>query len=212
MKSIRSPLAVRLRQLQILAPIAGIIAFLVLYAIAALNYPGGIKTDPTTVGFSLTRNYWCDLLDATAYNGQPNPARPIGIVATLLLSVAFSVLFWQLPAFLGANERNRLMRWVGIGGLMAGACIFTPWHGQALALGGVLLGIALLILMYELWRVGLKRVFWAGIGCLAIGGLCYFMYYTSWQLSALALTQKFSFLAFFVWVSWINWVFYRSHR
>jgi hypothetical protein len=197
------------RTLFSLVPLSGILTFIILYAIAASRYPGGTKYDPATTGFSMRDNYWCDLLDPTAYNGQPNPARPVGVTATLLLAFCLSMFFYQLPVWLGySSTRLEVIRYAGTIGLWAGACIFTSWHGPALAIGGLLTGSALLLFLVELQNMGFRTAFWAGVACIALGGLCYFMYYSLWQIRWLPILQKLTFLAFFVWIGWLNWMFF----
>eukprot|EP01041_Mallomonas_annulata_P035984 gene35984-59008_t len=44
-------------------------------------------------GFSWVHNFWCNLLNETAINGEKNSARPIALVAMLVLSASLS-LFW----------------------------------------------------------------------------------------------------------------------
>ena len=59
----------------LLLPYAGMAIFVILYVIAALEYPGGSYAEPNVEGFSFWHNYLCDLLDKRAINGSINTAR-----------------------------------------------------------------------------------------------------------------------------------------
>jgi len=72
-----------------LAPIIGILLFTLCYLVAALLYPGGSQANKTSIGFTWINNYWCNLLNDTAMNGQPNPARPMAIAGMFFYASRF---------------------------------------------------------------------------------------------------------------------------
>ena len=85
-------------------PIAGIFLFFVLYIFAASKYPGGSQADDFSIGFDWFHNYWCDLMKEVAYNESKNPARPIAIAATFLLSFSISLFSIQFPKYLPVSN------------------------------------------------------------------------------------------------------------
>jgi hypothetical protein len=87
-------LRLMLRSWQWAFPIASVLSFVGLYAVAAALYPGGTRIDPTRVGFSLAENYWCDLLDVVTYGRHQNCARPVAIAAMAVLCSGLAVLWW----------------------------------------------------------------------------------------------------------------------
>lgn len=50
------------------------ISFLILTTIAMLVYPGGIESDPTTVGYLFFTNFFSDLGRIIAFSGTSNLA------------------------------------------------------------------------------------------------------------------------------------------
>lgn len=68
-----------------LAPILGVIIFVILYIIATLLYPGGSQIEKNAIGFSWVNNYWCNLLNESATNGQPNSAKPVAMAGMFIL-------------------------------------------------------------------------------------------------------------------------------
>ena len=73
------------KSIWVLTPIFGTIVFVVLYIVATLLYPGGSQVDKNSIGFSWTNNYWCNLLNDNAINGQHNPAKPIAMTGMFVL-------------------------------------------------------------------------------------------------------------------------------
>lgn len=125
-----------------------LLTFVVAMALAAALYPGGSWTSRDAEGFSLARNFWCDLLRSRAINGADNGA------GKLLASVAFTALgvglwpFWWLAAAVLPGERRAAVARMGMlsaASLAAMALLpsddYPLLHGLV-ALGGGLLGVA----------------------------------------------------------------------
>ena len=83
------------KKLLLLTPIFGTVLFVILYFIATLFYPGGSQIDKNSIGFSWLNNYWCNLLNEQAINGQFNSAKPIAMTAIFILCLTL-ILFWFL--------------------------------------------------------------------------------------------------------------------
>jgi len=117
-------------------------------AAAAALYPGGSWSDRSLPGFSLWRNFWCDLLRSQAINGADNAA------SRRLSGLAFSALaaalwcFWRPASALawrGAHPAGLL--WLGrastlalVGMAVLPSDAYPVLHG-AVALAGAGLGI-----------------------------------------------------------------------
>lgn len=82
----------------VLVPVLGSVLFIILYIIAAFLYPGGSLSGKTAVYYNWTENYWCNLLDDKAINGQVNSAKPVAMVAMLILCGSLSVFWILFPA------------------------------------------------------------------------------------------------------------------
>jgi hypothetical protein len=78
------------RDMGLLAPLFGTIVFVCLYLLAAAYYPGGSQADPNAKGFSWLNNYWCNLLNENAMNGQHNSARPMAVTAMAVLGLTLA--------------------------------------------------------------------------------------------------------------------------
>src|SRR5829696_8591889 len=80
---------------QLLWPLAGIMLFVILYIFAAILYPGGSQADKRSIGFSWLNNYWCNLVNEKAINGQVNIAQPLAIFAMFILGLSLAVFWYQ---------------------------------------------------------------------------------------------------------------------
>lgn len=93
-----------LKKIHILVPVFGISLFAVLYFIATQYYPGGSQADVKSIGFSWQHNYWCNLLNENAMNGQANPARPIAISAMIILCFSLTYFWFNLPIWIQSSN------------------------------------------------------------------------------------------------------------
>lgn len=114
---------------------------------AMAAYPGGSWTARDASGFSLARNFWCDLLRSHAINGAAN-AR-----GKLLSSLAFAALgvslwpYWWVAASVLPEARRRLVSRLGTASAFCLAAMtllpsdrFAIAHG-AVALAGGMIGM-----------------------------------------------------------------------
>ena len=101
-----------------LAVWVALLVFPALMACAIRQYPGGSWTDRGAIGYSVTTNFWSDLLRTTALNGQPNPGAPCAQAAMVSLSVSLPCFFLLVSAIL--RTQHRLGTWVRSLGIFAG--------------------------------------------------------------------------------------------
>jgi hypothetical protein len=188
-----------------LIPTFGIVSFMMLYIIAASQYSGGSKWDKQTIGFNWLKNYWCDLFDVVAYNGQQNPARPIAIFAMFVLSCSFGLLWCFVSKYLAMNNlKRKVMNVASILSMLISVFLFTSFHEEVINFGGLFGGIALTLTFIALRKNQENRLFYLGIVCLLLSCINYFIYQTGIALQYLALTQKITFLIFFIWGILLN--------
>ncbi len=182
-------------------PAFSVVVFTGLYALAAWLYPGGTKSDPNRVGFSLADNYWCDLLDGTTYGGRPSPSRPIALAAMIVLCAGLSVLWWTVPAlFQGARRRGRLVRSAGLASAIVTPLVATPLHDWAIDAAGLLGVVAFGATMSAMSNHGgrASRVLAAVALLLAVAN--FIVWQTGAGLVILPLIQKVAFTSFLLWV------------
>jgi hypothetical protein len=121
--------------------------FATLMTLAVASYPGGSWTSPAGAGFSLVRNFWCDLLRSQAINGADNaPSKLFASLAFAALGVGMGPYWWIAACLLEGPGRRRVARL----GVASAACLgamallpsdrFPIGHG-VVALGGALLGM-----------------------------------------------------------------------
>jgi hypothetical protein len=85
--------------------------FLVAMSIAIASYPGGSWTVPTARGFSLVRNFWCDLLRSQAINGADNASsKLLASLAFAALGVGLGPYWWVAASLLGQAGGRRVLR------------------------------------------------------------------------------------------------------
>jgi hypothetical protein len=74
----------------VLTPLFGAFLFVFLYFVATLFYPGGSQADKKSIGFSRTDNYWCNLLNENAMNGEHNSAKPLALISMFILCLTLA--------------------------------------------------------------------------------------------------------------------------
>lgn len=94
--------------------------------------------------------------------------------------------------------------------MLIAAFLFTSYHEAVINCSGLLGGVALTLTFTALYKAGYTRLFIIGCLCLAFSCFNYFIYETGILLYLLAVTQKITFLLFFIWAGWINMTLYRK--
>jgi hypothetical protein len=187
----------------ILTPLFGIILFLVLYVTATKYYPGGSQADHYAAGFSWINNYWCNLLNENAINGQANHARPIAMLASGILAASL-VIFWIIfSMYSGFSPVSRMIiQASGIISMVLVMFLFSSYHDMVVNLATAAGLVPLTATFIGLYRLRWKMLFWMGLLSLVLVALNSVLYYGD-MLRFLPLVQKFSFLYFLCWFCFI---------
>lgn len=195
-----------LKQFWILIPIFGTILFATLYLISTLYYPGGSQLDKNTVGFSWINNYWCNLLNDDAINGQKNTAQPIALTAMFILSLTLSFFWWQFPKYTNLSKNYKLS--IQICGVLAMAIsffLFTKFnHDLIVNLASFFGFIAIIGVFIGLYKNGWKMLFYWGLLNIILVVLNNLLYYNKELILYLPLVQKITFVTFLIWVCCID--------
>ena len=186
---------------RIILPVWGTLLYIILYLIAAGLYPGGSDIDKTSRGFSWLHNYWCELMASVAQNGEANRARVIAITAMFVLAISLGLFWYYVPLLFSGNRKGSLiMRYCGIGSMMALPLFFTGNHDLTINIAGVLGCTAIIILLVNLFYYRYFFAFGMGIACLLLCGLNNYVYYYHVQwMYYLPVIQKISFAVFLAW-------------
>ncbi len=193
-------------------PVWGIIIFIILYILAASLYPGGSDVNKTAAGFSWKYNYWCELLATESQNGQPNTARPVAIIAMVVLAISLIIFWYNIPGLFSSRRiYSGLIRYSGISSMLVFPVLLTGFHDMVINLAALLGSIAIIILIVNLHRHKMYFLFYFGIICLLLCGGNNYVYYTAHLLHYLPVIQKFSFLIFLLWFTLLNIKLYRKN-
>lgn len=187
-------------------PIIGIISFIGLYIYSATLYPGGSQADTNSTGFSWVNNYWCNLMNETAINGESNLARPFAISATIILSISLIIFFYN---FTETFSLSRIWKWTikvsGSLSMIFAIFIFTEYHNQVTTISSILGLIAVIGIMQDIYHS--QKLFFkiTGVCCIFLLILNNFIYYSEIYLEALPLIQKITLTLVLAWIGALNY-------
>ncbi|HEX6271849.1 MAG TPA: hypothetical protein VFZ53_02360, partial [Polyangiaceae bacterium] len=169
-----------------------VVLFMALYALGALLYPGG---------FSVVRNYFCDLLHPIAPSGVPNPGRDFALAAMVLI-VPTLALFWHVVVALFPEERVYVLvtRIAGSVSALATLLLLTPFHDAAVEIGGGFGLVAFAAVLFALPRARHGLLFAGGVSAALVSSACFFVWRTGVAGGALAPLQKLAFALFLGWI------------
>ena len=186
----------------ILLPVIGCVLFIILYIVAALLYPGGSETDKTSVGYNWTENYWCNLLNRSAINGQINTAKPVAMTAMIILCISLSFFWIRFPILVHLKKYHRLI--IQIGGtasMIAAFLLLTNIdHDLAVNFSSLLGFVAMLGVLVALYLLKWNKLFAFGLFNLLLIALNNYLYYIISDLTYLPIVQKLTFLSFLFWI------------
>jgi len=209
----------RSKNIWILTPLVGSLLFIILYIIAALLYPGGSAIDKSAIGYSWTDNYWCNLLNEKAINGQNNIARPVAVTAMFILGLSLFIFWILFPVFIKLGKYHRFLIQVSGAVSMLTSFLLLTRIDHDLAVNtssafGLIAMTGTLIALYQLKcpperhsRSG-KWLFAMGLFDLLLVALNNYLYHSS-EMMYLPIVQKISFLSFLIWFSFISITLYQ---
>lgn len=208
----QSKMTDKAKSIWVLTPILGTIIFIVLYFIATLLYPGGSQIDKNSVGFSWTDNYWCNLLNENAINGQPNPAKPIAMTGMFVLCLTL-VFFWFLfTKYINLPKKLKLI--IQISGTVAMAIasfLFTKINHDLVtnlaSTFGIIATVGTFIGLYKARWFSLLMLGFLNIILVALNN---YVYYTRELIIFLPVIQKISFATFLIWLCCMDIKLYRE--
>lgn len=196
---------------QSIIPIAGIIAFVSLYILASLQYPGGSQANPQSKGFSWMDNYFCNLLNQTAINGQANQGQPFALASLVVLALSLALFWWNFPNYLPLNKfQTKIIRTTGVSSMVIACLLFTNYNHDVITNTASLFGlIAILTSMWVLYQNKQMAIFVFGLFNLLLVVLNNWLYYDPILIKYLPLVQKISFVSVLIWIICINinWFF-----
>lgn len=199
----------KVENIWLLVPLIGTLVFLILYIVGSLLYPGGSQMDKHAKGFSWMNNYWCNLLDLYAINGQYNPARPIAMIGMFVLCITIAFFWYLFPKRIEYDKNNKLViQFSGSLSMSVAMFVFTEMHDTIINAAG-LLGIIAIIGSL----VGLYKIKWYGLvifGSINLGLLFLnnYVYHIKTLIVYLPMIQKITFISYLIWICIIDIKFF----
>lgn len=194
----------------LLIPLAGMGIFVVLYVLAAINYPGGSWMALDQEGFSFWNNYLCDLLDFYAINGDLNPARFFARGSLAVLCVSLILLWYYLPGLFSNKSVNLIVMWLaGILALAITMSLTSGTHDITVRIAGFFGVIAFISCFVELYKAKYFSLLILGIICLLIFLGNYYIYETGTMIRSLPVIQKVTFICYILWFAFLDISYYK---
>lgn len=186
-------------------PTFGILTFIGLFFYSASLYPGGSQADINAVGFDWMNNYWCNLMRENALNGQENPARPIALIAMVILCVSVTIDYFYFAFFFEKNRVSKLILKVsGTLSTVAAVFIFTKYHDLMTTLLSIFGGIGLIVMIRALHKNKMTFYKLSGIFCVILVGMNNLFYYNENLIAYNPIVQKITFIAILAWIIGLN--------
>ena len=173
----------------------------ILYIYSSSLYPGGSQANVASLGYDWVHNYWCDLMNETAGNGQPNPASPYAVPALIILCLSIMIVFVNFGTKFAKSKIWR--RIIQIGGVLAMSCaclIFTPLHNFMIGLASFLGLFVAIGIIKELYQSEMTFYKISGVVCVVLLALNNYIYYSRQWIEVLPLLQKITIGLVIVWL------------
>jgi hypothetical protein len=181
--------------------------------VAALQYPGGSANDPNYQGYSVFNNFLCDLMHPITESGAINPARPMAILAHMVLSLTMVCFFYILPETLDIESKNAsLIRWFGMITMSVFFFMYTQYHDLIVIFTGLFGTIALVPFFIELGKHSMRGITIISYTCLALSIIVYISYNTKIGIYYLPFIQKITFAFDAAWVIWVSLIVMKKRQ
>jgi len=179
--------------------------FFVLSFVAILLYPGGTQIDPNTAGFSWQHNYWCELLNSQAANGQPNPGMPFAAIGMCFLGISMSAFFYSLPVYCPTTKgQQMIVRFCSLIASTFACLLFTGYHHVMLLGFSIFTFLTILTALIILAEARQYPGFSAGITVFIMIQGSNLIYYLNWHKEILPWFQKLTIFLTAFWVVWLS--------
>lgn len=205
-----NPSEPKTKRFWILAPLIGSLIFIVLYVVAAMLYPGGSQADTHSKGFSWMHNYWCNLLNEKALNGESNGARIVAMIGMAILVISL-LIFWNLSAeLLLSKVARRLLQLSGFLSMAVLPFLSSAYHDTIINLSGFFGLVAMTLVYAGVYKKGWNRLFLFGIFNFVLIAINNYIYYINGSLYYLPLVQKITFLSCLFWICLVDVKLYKQ--
>ncbi len=186
-------------------PLVGILLFLILFLHSSTLYPGGSQADANSVGYDWINNYWCNLMNEIAMNGESNPARPFAISGMIILCGSLFLFFNQFAAKMITSKPQKLIvKGCALGSMVSAALMFTEFHDILTMLSSLFGFVVIVAILRYLFLSDLKFYKITAILILALLAVNNYIYYTKQFIEVLPVLQKVSIGVVLFWIIGMN--------
>lgn len=192
-------------------PIFGMIAYVIIFTISALGYPGGSFNYPNAIGYSFSNNFLCDAMRPITQAGVSNPARSIAVLSHFVLSASMVVFFYLLPeVFDKKNRLTQMVRYFGVATMLVFLFMFTTYHDMIVTLTGIFGTVALIPFFLELRKLKNFGFQLLAYTCFGLSIIVFISFETKIGYYYLPLLQKITFGFDAFWVIWTCLIVHRK--
>lgn len=189
-------------------PMIGIFAYVLLYIVATILYPGGSSVYPNSIGFDWSNNYWCHLISDNAINGQINIAQPYALVGMIILGMSLGFFFYQFPLYFKVKPPwETIIPISGIAGSFFSMLILSNYHDLMAVIASLFGMISIIGIFFGLRKYKLIYFIWSGIFCIFLILLNGYIYFTENYIIWLPIIQKVTFAVVLLWIVCLNSMF-----
>jgi len=186
-------------------PILGMGLYLVVFTLAAMDYPGGSENVPSAMGYSFFHNFLCDVMNPITQGGLYNSARSLATVSHLILSATMISFFYLLPEIFSWNNRNtKIIRYVGMFTMTVFIFMYTSFHDHIVTATGILGTFALIPFFIEMKKFPKGYLKNLAYTCFALSIVVFFIFETKIGYYYLPFLQKITFVFDAWWVIWVS--------
>jgi hypothetical protein len=180
--------------------LSGILIALLLLFIATLYYPGGSQYDKNTAGYDWKNNYLSNLFSPKAVNGADNASRPWAVAGMLFLCASFAVFFIEFSKKIPSKGAARIIKYFGIGSMLAAFLAVTPYHDLMIAVTSTLGLVSMFYITVFIFQSKLHLFKILCIVSLLTVYCCNYVYYTRNYMALLPIMQKVCIATAIAWV------------
>ncbi|MFY0606078.1 MAG: hypothetical protein JXR10_05145 [Cyclobacteriaceae bacterium] len=192
-------------------PIIGMGAYLIVFTVAAVDYPGGSENIHNLTSYSFFHNFLCDVMNPVTQSGVLNPARSLATISHLILSATMITFFYVLPEiFHWSNRNTKLIRYIGMLTMTVFVFMYTSIHDHIVTATGVLGTFALIPFFIELKKYpkgGLKILAYV---CFILSIIVFFIFESKIGYYYLPILQKITFIFDAWWVIWVSMIVWKK--
>ncbi len=172
-------------------PIAGVVLAFALLAIATYQYSGNAHWSRVTVSL---------LCAESLPDGTSNPGRALPIGALLLLCVSMALLFELISRVADTRRQRSTIQIAGVGSMVYAFLTATPMHNLMVNIALAFFLVAIVTIVYMLYRKQHYLLAIAGIACIVIKLGSVSLYYTNTYTEVWGGLQKLSFIFSTIWL------------